>query len=78
MDETNKLKNRLLLLIADQIGLEKEEINLSDALEDLVNSEVELSDLVTRVETNFNIQFSEDDKIDTVEDLLLALEDKLA
>lgn len=78
MDETNKLKNRLLLLIADQIGLEKEEINLSDALEDLVNSEVELSDLLTRVENNFNIQFSEDDKIDTVEDLLLALEDKLA
>lgn len=77
MDEASDLKNQTLHLIADQLGVEKEEINLSDSLEDLVNSEIELSDLITRIENNFHIQFSKDDNIDTVEDLILAVEDKL-
>lgn len=77
MDEKSDLKKQTLNLISDQLGTEKEEINLSDSLEDLVNSEIELSDLFTRIENNFHIQFSKNDNINTVEDLILAIEDKL-
>lgn len=77
MDKASDIKEKTLSLIANQLGIEKEEINLSDPLGDFVEGELELSDLITRIENNFHIQFSNDDKIDTVEELIFLIEDKL-
>lgn len=76
MLEPEDIKKQTFSIIANQLGLEKDEINLSDTLEELTDSEIELSDLLAQIENHFYITFDEDDKITTVEDLLLTVEDK--
>lgn len=77
MENIENVKDEVLKLIANHLGIEGEEINLSDSLDRITNSEIEFSDLLSQLENHFYINFNEEDKIETVEDLIIAIEDKL-
>lgn len=66
------IEDRVITIVGEQMGLADDEVDLQSTLEDLGSDELDLAELVSSLEEEFEIQIAEDEieKVKTVGDLV--------
>lgn len=76
----NKILNRLVDLVSNQLGVSKEELlPEADLIKDFNSEKLEIADLFMVIEDEFNIKFASEEieEIKTIGDLITVVSDHL-
>ena len=79
MEETNITFEKIQEIITDQLGKEKEEVQLTTSLKDELEADsLDLFQIINDIEDEFDVKIDTEDGLETVEDLVKYVDNQLA
>ena len=78
MEETNMTFEKIQEIITEQLGKEKEEVQLSTSLKDELEADsLDLFQIINDIEDEFDVKIDTEDGLETVEDLVKYVDNQL-